>query len=539
MKKKLSILLIVIMTCVFMFTGCDYKTDVLNNIDGEVTSSTNGSAVVEKGDYIYFINGKANIEDANEFGKVTKGSLVRVAKSQLSSLNNATVEVVIPKLFVSGQYDKGVYFYGDYVYFATPSDKKNASGEVKNTQTEFYKFNLKTGKMDKKPIATALDNTTDYMFTEKDGVVYLAYTYAEKNDDDSTTNYIKVVNTKDKTSWTSNAYEEVLLPEDNSNNIFFTIVSDSKELAENVTENFHDLYSYTVGDSDAKIRLSGAGSYAVDREDRDKDGYPLISEGGYLGFTITLIKNTGKYLFYSITKLGDSSTIYFAVDYLNNGAVIENFDNDGKDNKIDEKDYTFVKELGYADNLINNAITQNSFVKDINEIYYVDTYYGLRKYDYTKGKSDKVEGIFEDCKDYTLYFVEDNLFYFADASGFYYVLNVNAKDKGIYKLNGLEMALKDAFFKPTIIKVNDKTYFLGVYTAEYFYNYLYCLDITDAMQDAEAGEETSKYQQKLESYASMDRENILELNASLLGKMTTEDKEAFDAYVEENYPEEE
>ena len=538
MKKKLSILLIVVLTCVFMLAGCNFKTSVLDNTDGDVISTTNGSAVVEKGDYLYFINGKVAVEDANEFGKVTKGSLVRIGKSQLSSPSQDAVEVVIPKLFITGQFNRGVYFYGDNVYFATPSDKKNASGQVKNTQTEFYKFDLTTGKMDKKPIATATDNTTDYIFTEKDGVVYLVYTYAEV-DGENTKNYIKVVNTQDKKEWTSSAYQEVLLPEDNSNNIFFTIVSDSKELAEDVTENFHDLYSYTVGDEDAKICLSGAGSYAIGRGDRNQEEYPLVAEGGFSGFTITLIKNTGKYLFYSITKLDDNSIIYFAVDYINNGTLIKNFDNDGKDNKIDEKDYTFVKELGYSDNLINNAITNSSFVKGINEIYYVDTYYGLRKYDYTQGKNDKIETIFEGCKDYTLYSIEGNLFYFADANGFYYVLDINAEDKELYKLNGVEMTLADAFFKPTVVNANGKKYFLGVYTAEYCYNYLYCIDITDAMQAPVDDEETSKYQQNLEEYGTMDREKTLELNASLLGKMTTEDSDAFDAYIEETYPEEE
>ena len=196
MKKKLSIILIVVLACVFMLTGCDYKTTVLDNIDGMVTASTNGSAVVEKGDYVYFVNGKANVDDANKFGEVVKGSLVRVAKNDLANPSQANIEVVIPKLFISGQYNKSVYFYGDNVYFATPSDKKNASGVVKAEQTEFYKFNLKTGKMDKNPIATVLENTVDFIFTEKDGVVYLAYTYSETDDSENVTNYLKVVNTQ-------------------------------------------------------------------------------------------------------------------------------------------------------------------------------------------------------------------------------------------------------------------------------------------------------------------------------------------------------
>ncbi len=535
MKKKLSILLIVIMACVFMFTGCDYKTTVLSNTEGQV--AMNGNAVVEKGDYIYFVNGKVNIEDANEFGKVTKGSLARIAKSKLASPSQDDVEIVIPKLFVTGQYDKGVYFYKDYVYFATPSDKKNAAGEVKNTQTEFYKFNLKTGKMDKNPIATSLDNTVDYMFTMKNDVVYLAYTYAEEIDAETSEYFLKVVNTETKSAWTSEAFQDFILPEDNSNTIFYTILSDSKELDEDVTENFYDLYSYTVGDEEAKICLSGAGSYATNRGDRNEAGYPLVSEGGYKGFTITLIKNTGEYLFYSITKLDDNSVIYFGVDYLDNGVMINNFDNDGADNK--NKDYTFVKNLGYSDNYIKNAIAKTSIVKSLNEIYYVDTYYGLLKYDYTQTKFNKVEAIQEACKDYTLYYANGNLFYFADASGFYYVVDISSQEVKLFKLNGIAMALTDTFYAPSIINVDTKTYLLGVYTAEYFYNYVYCVDITNAMQEAEAGETLSEYQKALSELETLDREKLQALHATCIGKMTSEDKEAYDAYLEENYPEDE
>ncbi len=535
MKKKLSVLLIAVLACMFMFTGCDYKATVLDNTDGVVTASTNGSAVVEKGDYIYFVNGKAEIEDANEFGKVTKGSLVRVVKSGLANPSQATFEVVIPKLFVTGQYNKGVYFYGDNVYFATPSDKKNASGEVKTTQTEFYKFNLKTGKMDKNPIATSLDNSVDYTFTEKDGVVYLVYTFSEEGDDESVKNYLQVVNTQTKSVWTSDVYQEALLPEDNSNTIFYTVVSYSEELDEDSNEKFHDIYSYTVGDSKAELRLSGAGSYAANRGDRDQVGYPMINEGGLDGFTVSLIKNTGKYLFYSITTLATdtSSKIYFGIDYNVNGAIIENFDND------DGSKSANVKNLGYSDNTISSAITQNSFVKGLNEIYYVDSYYGLSVFDYTKSKYGTLDVISENCKNYTLYLVEDNLFYFADSSGFYYVVDIESEDKNLYKLNGLEMVLKDNFFKPTVINVDSKKYFIGVYSAEYFYNYTYVIDITNAMEEPAQDKETSDYQEKLDGYASMDREKILELNGSLLGIMTAEDKEAFDAYVEANYSEEE
>ena len=94
---------------------------------GAVTS--NGGFVVEKGEYVYFINGVETYTSDNTYGQPVKGSLMRITKSDLSAGKN-TAEIVIPSLMVAADYSSGIYVYGDRVYYATPNNVKSTSGEI-------------------------------------------------------------------------------------------------------------------------------------------------------------------------------------------------------------------------------------------------------------------------------------------------------------------------------------------------------------------------------------------------------------------------
>ena len=122
--KKLLIAIITIIMATFAFAGCGESVTPLQNVGGAVVSG-NGSFAVEKGEYVYFINGQEAVTVANEFGKVEKASLVRVKTSELANPKTAKIETVIPKLMISASYKTGVFVYGDYVYYATPSNIKD------------------------------------------------------------------------------------------------------------------------------------------------------------------------------------------------------------------------------------------------------------------------------------------------------------------------------------------------------------------------------------------------------------------------------
>lgn len=154
----------------------DYKGDALSGYVSAAEVSSNGGFAVQKGDYVYFINGMENATADNTYGNVVKGSLMRVSASALVSGNaDRKAECVVPSLFTmkdkDGKYTTGVYIYGDYVYYATPTTDKTMGGEVNSSYVDFkrakidgsegpmsdYYFRLSTGSV-------------NYRFVTVDGV---------------------------------------------------------------------------------------------------------------------------------------------------------------------------------------------------------------------------------------------------------------------------------------------------------------------------------------------------------------------------------
>lgn len=142
---------------------------------GDVVS--NGGFVVEKGDYVYFINGVESSTSDNTYGEVVKGALMRAKKSDIESGKNGA-EMIVPSLMVASDYTAGIFVYGERVYYATPSSTRDLSGNALNSYLEF-----KSAKLDGSDVQTYFnvsDNATYYRFVEDNATVYLVY----ENEDD-------------------------------------------------------------------------------------------------------------------------------------------------------------------------------------------------------------------------------------------------------------------------------------------------------------------------------------------------------------------
>ena len=128
---------------IFLISACgpDYNTKTLaGDISGQVVS--NGGFAVEKGNYIYFINGKENNTADNTFGKVEKGAIMRISKNDFANRNYSAVDTVVPLIAYSGNANAGLFIYGDYVYYTTPSTDKNSDGEIQNSHLAFRRTKL-------------------------------------------------------------------------------------------------------------------------------------------------------------------------------------------------------------------------------------------------------------------------------------------------------------------------------------------------------------------------------------------------------------
>ncbi|HIZ24658.1 MAG TPA: hypothetical protein H9812_04190 [Candidatus Gallimonas intestinigallinarum] len=153
--------------------ACGYQFTPLSegpSASDAVTSQ--GGFVVQKGDYVYFINGVETYTSDNTYGTPVKGALMRAKMSDIKAgINEA--ETVIPSLMVAADYTSGIYIYGERIYYATPNNMGNTAGQVDNTYLDFRSTALDGSDM--QFYFRIADNAALYRFVEVDGTVYVVY----------------------------------------------------------------------------------------------------------------------------------------------------------------------------------------------------------------------------------------------------------------------------------------------------------------------------------------------------------------------------
>jgi hypothetical protein len=175
-----------LLTSTFAMTACGdgYKYfKSANTVAGYTESDTNGvdngGFSVEKDGYVYFINGKEDHTADNTYGDVEKGSLMRISKDDLNKGKYDNAETVIPMLFVAQNYNAGIFIYGDYVYYATPTTAKNKNGEVSNTSLDFKSAKLDGTEVMQDCYFRLSSNSTNYRYVAvgegKNQTVYCLY----------------------------------------------------------------------------------------------------------------------------------------------------------------------------------------------------------------------------------------------------------------------------------------------------------------------------------------------------------------------------
>ena len=178
LKKTICVLAAAAMgATLFAATACSdvYKSEKLDGYESKGTVISNGGFAVEKGDFIYYINGKQSYSANNTFGEVQTGAIMRIAKSELDKGNYANAQTVVPEIAYSGNNNAGIFIYGDYVYYSTPSTEKNSDGEILNSTILFKRAKLDGSEVMKGYYAKYDDNSIEYRYVEEDGVVYLIY----------------------------------------------------------------------------------------------------------------------------------------------------------------------------------------------------------------------------------------------------------------------------------------------------------------------------------------------------------------------------
>ena len=167
MKKKtivsvVALIMTITLVCVAL-AGCNktYKRDALANSPGsDAAVSGNGGMAVKVGDYLYFINGYAGQDAANEFGEVVKGAIMRVKFTADGNPDPSTVETVVPKNVYNTSANSSLVIRNGYIYFTTPSDKSDSDGNAKTSEMVLMRSTLDGSKTE--TIAEFSDYTPSY-----------------------------------------------------------------------------------------------------------------------------------------------------------------------------------------------------------------------------------------------------------------------------------------------------------------------------------------------------------------------------------------
>ena len=242
-------------------SACGYEFTPLSDnppADAEVVSQ--GGFVVQKGDYVYFINGVETYTSDNTYGTPVKGSLMRAKMSDIKAgVNN--VETVIPSLMVAADYTSGIYIYGDRIYYATPNNVGNTAGTVDNTYLDFKSVSLDGS--DVRDYFRISDNAALYRFVQTDNTVYVVY---EMND--TLTSYNTETGTSVDLARSVTAYA-VNSSDKTDPYIYYTMdVTDKADSDSSRAYNYNQIYRVRVDETEAPYE------YTWDQEwlDENNDG---------------------------------------------------------------------------------------------------------------------------------------------------------------------------------------------------------------------------------------------------------------------------
>lgn len=237
--KHSTLCVAIFAVAMFCFSACGgYGRLPENPAETDVVIG-NGGLAVQKGDYLYFVNGYLNtsdVGDTNNEGKVTHSAIYRVKLDagkvveknpttyyedgcadidETQALEN--IDIIVSK--VAGFEYSNLYIFGDYIYFTTPNHLKNKEQEVLSSKLNFYRTKLDRSGSLELIYSTNEDNSNVKMtMYEVDGVAYQIIV------DGSVLKLFAFDNNKRTENTLSEKANEVALPSyQNSNDVIYNI----------------------------------------------------------------------------------------------------------------------------------------------------------------------------------------------------------------------------------------------------------------------------------------------------------------------------
>ena len=240
--KKFTKLLICFMLCIVSFglVACDNRTEKEKNFtypsSADVISS-NGGLAVQKGNYVYFVNGYKSVKDiTSKKDSYTVGALMLMKLGDNGEVVTDDNGILKDEYYISmsnalcGYEATNLYIHGEYLYFVSPC-LENESGD-KTWAKERVVFNRikldKTSKVEEVYSTGVKYDQLEYEYYEENGNLYvLAWEKGDSYYNSNGNNSLIKINATDKTSVkVANKVSSVVFAE-NSDEIFF--VQDDSE----------------------------------------------------------------------------------------------------------------------------------------------------------------------------------------------------------------------------------------------------------------------------------------------------------------------
>lgn len=542
MLKKLSaVFLAALLTLSLAACKKDANPTVASK-DVTVTNvSSNGGFLVETGDYVYFLNGKT---DAGKYetGKVTKGALVRVKKTDIAKGSEAKCDTIISKLLVADDTAAGVYLFDEYFYYAAPSTEKNSKGEVKTDKLLFFRTKADGSDTSKSICGKDFGSSVEYRYVSAGKNVYLIVK-------DSSDLYVyDAIGRKQlfKYSDSVSSIQKILFSSDVGDPaLFYTIKPVNKTIypddndSNRATENYYEVYSVNFGENKVEAKaeriLDGIGKMTSGNTEK---------KGVYMtGATFDLIKYTQDTLYYSVTPIDKTASSMKTYKYMERSKF-------GEDNAVKYDDEAVTVLMNYdSDAVASSVFSDSALYLGSSEILYIDSS-RLMLYDYTKnGEANLYYGAQtildnEKISGATLDFVvkegNDDYLYFHNGNVYYKVNYTLLKDgthmdEEVFRINSFDV--DNSWYKPEVVafKVENETHyaFIAAYSDSSFLSYVYAVDTTkkaaeyaahcetvdndDSIADADKDSEKAKFYDAPEK----DSKKYKIIYESLLGKMTS------------------
>lgn len=537
MKKFITVICLMLSACFLFgtFSSCTSKKErnwKVEYVKGEVSS--NGGFAVQVGEYLYYINGVEESTADNTFGDVVRGALVRTKIADLANPSEAKTEVVVPKLFASSYYNTGLCIFGDYVYYGTPNDTKDKTGNPQNTYINFQKTKL-DGTSTSEPFVKIENMAVEYKFVTSGESVYLMT--VEESDSVYT---LTVYNQKGDKIFTREKIDSYVIPDEYEVDcIYFSDLDVNKD---DNDENYGILFSYKFGDEEAKNVI--VAKDGLSESDAD-------ANFGISGVTFSLIKEVNGLLYLKITDVESSSV---KIGYVKTSELVVFDDDDADCDKKSSNNYEKITFVGGEN--VSSIITADSVFINENRIIYYNSDLGLFEFDpeqYASNLDYKVGVCIAD--DTSLKGSEIKLLtydsvgqylYYTDSNSYLYRISVKVDGSEKEGQQITSVAIDTDWYAPEVFG----DYVLVVLDSEPFNYYAYALDVdvrakveSDNADTLNEIKDEDKYSEKLDElveeyfkgFTDKEEESFEALRKKLFGKVTSSDKETFEDYMSSNY----